>query len=69
MKMDWVSRISVDMPFTVPAPISGFLATGGDWRGTVLVLFNLGLLLLIYAPFVKAYDKKMLEQEAAGVEM
>ncbi|CAM3600697.1 PTS sugar transporter subunit IIC [Erysipelothrix urinaevulpis] len=69
MKMDWVSRISVDMPFTVPAPISGFLATGGDWRGTVLVLFNLVLLLLIYAPFVKAYDKKMLEQEQAGVEL
>lgn len=66
MKMDWVARVSVELPFTVPAPISGFLATGGDWRGTVLVLVNFTILLLIYAPFVRAYDKQMLEKERNG---
>lgn len=68
MKLDLVARISVDMPFTVPAPISGFLATGGDWRAAVLQIINFTVMLLIYAPFVKAYDKQMLEEEMAGVE-
>lgn len=63
MKFDLVAKVSVVAPFAIPAPIKAFISTGGDWRGIVLVLINFTISLLIYWPFVKAYDKKMLAEE------
>ena len=52
------------VPWTTPVLLSGFLATGGDWRAIVVqaIVFALGI--LIYLPFVKINDKVM-ERQAA----
>ncbi|WP_256941473.1 PTS transporter subunit EIIC, partial [Bacillus cytotoxicus] len=50
-------------PWTLPAPIGAYLATGGDWRAIVLVFINIAISFFIYLPFFKMYDKKMLEVE------
>lgn len=63
MKLDLVARVSVVAPFAVPAPIKAYLSTGGDWRAVILVLINFTISLLIYYPFVKSYDKKLLAEE------
>ncbi len=56
----------VAVPWTVPMFLSGFLATGGDWRAIIVQLVNLLATMVIYYPFLKMYDKKMVEQENAA---
>ncbi len=57
------------VPWTTPVLISGFLATGMDWRGVVVQAIVLILGILIYMPFVKINDKVLARQaELAGAE-
>ncbi len=63
---DWLTRPYLEMPWTLPAPLGAFLSTGGDWRALVLQLFNLGLGLLVYWPFVRRYDAELLGRERAA---
>ncbi|MGD6958817.1 PTS sugar transporter subunit IIC [Rossellomorea aquimaris] len=58
-----VSPTYIMPPWTLPAPIGAYLATGGDWRAIVMVLINIGISFAIYFPFLKMYDKKMLKME------
>ena len=39
-------------PWTLPAPIGAYLATGGDWRAVVLVVVNVAISFVIYYPFL-----------------
>lgn len=58
------------VPWTTPVILSGFLATGMDWRAAVLQLLVLVLGVLVYMPFVKVNDK-VLEKQAlldAGID-
>jgi len=50
-------------PWTLPAPIGAFIATGGDWMGVVLGLVNIAIATVIYLPFIKAYDAILVKQE------
>ena len=52
----------------MPAPIGGFLSAGNDWRIVVLIAINLAVATVIYYPFIKAYDKKMLQDELAQTD-
>ncbi|HGH7183172.1 PTS sugar transporter subunit IIC [Bacillus cereus] len=64
--MGLVTPTHIMPPWTLPAPIGAYLATGGDWRAVVLVLINIAISFLIYLPFFKMYDKNMLEIEKNG---
>ncbi|MBQ1287106.1 MAG: PTS sugar transporter subunit IIC [Erysipelotrichaceae bacterium] len=48
----------------MPIPIQTYL-TNYDFRGVILVLILLAITAVIYYPFVVAYDKQCLEEEAA----
>lgn len=61
--MGLVNPTYVMVPWTLPAPIGAYLSTGGDWRAVLLVLINITLSVLIYLPFFKMYDQKLLAQE------
>ncbi|UUI03693.1 PTS sugar transporter subunit IIC [Oceanobacillus jeddahense] len=58
-----VSPTFIRAPWTLPAPIGAYLATGGDWRAILLVLINIAISVAIYFPFFKVYDRKMLDLE------
>ena len=45
------------VPWTTPAPIYQFLATGGHWTGAVVGIICLVATVLVYAPFVIASNK------------
>jgi PTS system cellobiose-specific IIC component len=60
-----VTRPHLDILWTLPAPVGAF-GTTSDPKALVLLVLNLGLAYLIYAPFVRAYDRRLLAQEAAG---
>ena len=56
----------VMQPFTVPIGISGFLATGGDIRGSILQFFDLAVSALLYYPFFKAWERVLVAREEAA---
>lgn len=58
-----VSPTFIRAPWTLPAPIGAYLATGGDWRSIILVIVNTFISAVVYLPFLKVYDKKMLSME------
>ncbi|MEY8349830.1 PTS sugar transporter subunit IIC [Bacillus cereus] len=58
-----VNPTYVMVPWTLPAPIGAYLSTGGDWRAIILVLVNITISVLVYLPFFKMYDQKLLAQE------
>lgn len=61
--MSWglVAKVSVMAPWTLPAPIKAFLATN-DWKAIILVIINFAIYVIIYYPFFKAYEKKLLSE-------
>ena len=56
----------INIPWTTPVIISGFLAT--NWVGAILQAALLVLGIFIYMPFIKMMDKQYLEEEANTVE-
>lgn len=58
----------IAVPWTVPSFFSGFLATNGDWRAIILQGLNILVSTIIYWPFVKAYDHKLVQQEIENPE-
>ncbi|WP_040212593.1 PTS sugar transporter subunit IIC [Clostridium polynesiense] len=69
VQLNLVGRFHILAPWTLPAPIGAFMATGGDWRVVVLVFINIGITTLIYYPFFKVYEKKMVAEEKANAEL
>jgi cellobiose PTS system EIIC component len=53
-------------PFTVPVGVSGFVASGGDIRGSLLQFFDLAVSAIIYYPFFKAWERILIEREEAA---
>lgn len=67
MAMNFVPICSgVNIPWTTPLVISGFLAT--NWVGAVLQAILLVLGVFIYMPFIKILDKQYLQEEMNNVE-
>ncbi|NRT71918.1 PTS sugar transporter subunit IIC [Clostridium beijerinckii] len=65
MTLNLVSKPVILAPWTLPAPIGAYLATGGDWRAIILVLINIAIVTALYFPFLKAYEKKLIKE---GIE-
>lgn len=63
-----VSGFTVLAPWTLPAPIGAWMATGGNLGAVLLVFINVAIALLIYYPFFKLYEKKMVAEEEDRVE-
>ena len=64
-----INKVIFTAPWTLPAPFGAYLATGGDWRAAVLAIVLIVISVVIYYPFVKMYDKQMLEQENNNDEL
>ena len=60
-----VGRFYVTLPFTVPGPLQAFLATG-DVKTILLWLVLFIVDIPIVYPFIKTYDKQLVEQEKAN---
>ncbi|QGZ97520.1 PTS sugar transporter subunit IIC [Mycoplasma sp. NEAQ87857] len=49
--------------WTLPTPVGAFLSTGLDWKALVLTFVLMAISALIWLPFAKLYDNKMLKEE------
>lgn len=52
-----VNHVVVQIPWTTPPIISGFLATGGDWRASVLQIIIIIVTIFLYLPFLKIDER------------
>lgn len=50
------------IPWTTPPILSGYLVTGGSWRGIVLQLVNFAIAVAIYIPFVMVGVRALKQQ-------
>ncbi|MCM3758423.1 PTS sugar transporter subunit IIC [Sporosarcina aquimarina] len=50
------------IPWTTPPILSGYLVTGGSWRGIVLQLFNFAIATIMYIPFVMVGVRALKQQ-------
>ncbi|WDC84750.1 PTS sugar transporter subunit IIC [Caloramator sp. mosi_1] len=62
-----VGRFAINAPWTLPAPIGAYFATNGSISAVILVIINILISMIIYYPFFKVYEKKMIEEEKAQV--
>ncbi len=55
--MEWglVGRPVVGIPWTTPPIIGHYLVTGGDWRAAVWGAVSIGLAMVVYWPFARAW--------------
>lgn len=60
----WIDHVTVQIPWTTPPIISGFLATGGDWRASVLQALLIAVTVCFYLPFLKFAERVALAQAA-----
>lgn len=56
------------VPWTTPPILSGWLVTGGSWRGIVLQLINLAITIVLYIPFVFAGSRALQKEMDANLE-
>lgn len=63
-KVGWVTAPYIQVPWTTPAPIMAYLATGGDWRAVVAQLVLLIIVAGFWWPFAKLYEKRCIEEES-----
>ncbi|UFT99149.1 PTS cellobiose transporter subunit IIC [Radiobacillus kanasensis] len=56
------------VPWTTPALLSGFLATGNNIMGAVMQAINIVIVFVIWWPFLKIMDKQYYENENKGSE-
>lgn len=66
------SPVGIVVPWTMPAVIAGYFATGGAISGALLQAVTLVMSIAIYYPFVRSLDKDNLareEEERAAAEL
>src|SRR5699024_11751711 len=54
-----VSKTVILVPWITPPIISGYLATAGDWRASVLQIFLLILGVIIYLPRLEEHTSEL----------
>ncbi|SHS64230.1 PTS system oligo-beta-mannoside-specific EIIC component [Mycobacteroides abscessus subsp. abscessus] len=59
-----INRVFVELPWATPPFISGYVATGGDWKGVLMVFINFAIGIIVYYPFWKAYEKAERQKES-----
>ncbi|WP_310347037.1 EAL domain-containing protein, partial [Rhodoferax saidenbachensis] len=61
-----ISFLAVDIPWTTPPIVSGWLLTGG-WRGAALQCVEIALGIALYLPFVRKAELVRKERDAKAV--
>ena len=58
------TRPFVVVPWACPDILAGYLTTGGDWRFLIILGVNFVLGAIIWFPFFKAYERKVISDSA-----
>ena len=61
--LGFVSRTVAIIPWATPPILSGWMATGGDWRACILQVINIALMVVFYIPFIMIVDRMEVKKE------
>ncbi|MGT2924746.1 PTS cellobiose transporter subunit IIC [Streptococcus caviae] len=62
MKLDLIKAVFANVPWPTPVGIGAFIGTG-DWRAIILALICALAAFLVYYPFIRNYDRKLVKEE------
>lgn len=62
MKLNWIARPLVNVPWTTPPVIGHYLVTGGDWRAAVWGVVSLLIAMAVYWPFARVAERQRLKR-------
>ncbi|MBF0776845.1 PTS cellobiose transporter subunit IIC [Streptococcus azizii] len=65
MKLNLINAVVAQVPWPTPVGIGAFLGTA-DWRAILVSLVCAVVAFLVYYPFIRAYNKQLLKEEAAN---
>lgn len=57
--MDWIGKVTVQLPWTTPSPLAALISTGFNIPSLILSLSLTVLSVLIYLPFLKIYERSL----------
>lgn len=63
IRLEFILPVIAQMPWPSPVGLGSFISTGGDWRAVIVSIICVIVSGLIYYPFIKSYDKKLLLEE------
>lgn len=66
VRLEFVRPMIAQMPWPSPVGVGAFIGSGGDWRAAVVAFICAISAFIIYLPFAKAYDKKLVAEEQAN---
>ncbi|MBM6615294.1 PTS sugar transporter subunit IIC [Desemzia sp. RIT804] len=61
--LDFMPRMMVKPPFSIPAPLGALITTNWNWFAFVMTIVSFFISLAIYYPFFKAFEKQQLLKE------
>lgn len=68
ISLELINPLIALLPWPSPVGIGAYIGTGGDWRAIIVALIGVVSAFVIYYPFIKAYDKELVRQEAGDAE-
>lgn len=63
IKLEIVRPMLAQMPWPSPVGLGAFIGSGGDWKAGILAVLCAIIAFVIWFPFIKFYDNKLLEEE------
>jgi cellobiose PTS system EIIC component len=66
IKLEFINPIIAQVPWPSPIGLGAFIGTAGDFLAVVVAVISSVVAFLIWLPFIKLYDKKLVEQENGG---
>lgn len=64
IELEFMKPIIAMMPWPTPIGAGAFISTGGDYMAILVAILCAIVAFIIWFPFIKMYDKKLLAQEA-----
>ena len=66
--LDFMPRMMVKPPFSIPAPLGALITTNWNWFAFIMTIVSFFISLAIYYPFFKAFEKQQLLKEKTEIE-
>ncbi|MBO0409529.1 PTS cellobiose transporter subunit IIC [Enterococcus hulanensis] len=63
IRLELIRPVIANMPWPSPVGLGAFISTGGDWKAAVVAILCAGVSFLIYLPFARSYDQRLVKQE------
>lgn len=68
VQLEIIRPVIANMPWPSPVGVGAFISTGGDWKAAVVAVICAVVAFIIYLPFIRSYDKRLVAEEMANLK-